>query len=168
MSEKRFEVVLNEFDEVEYIMDKEMMEDRDFAEFMSFVEILAKKNEELKAKASSWKITCSQEMNEKEDLIKQLIELKRENEQLKIVNAKWLDKSLQDKQIRYNNANHKELTQKYLQLKNENEQLRQKISSYEKLIMSSYEGEEENLDGEFVGRYVIWEDELERWREKYG
>lgn len=48
MSEKRFEVVLNEFDEVEYIMDKEMMEDRDFAEFMDFVEILAKVNEQLR------------------------------------------------------------------------------------------------------------------------
>ena len=41
MSEKRFEVVLNEFDEVEYIIDKEMMEDRDFAEFLDFVEGLA-------------------------------------------------------------------------------------------------------------------------------
>ena len=53
-------------------------------------------------------------------------------------------------------------------LNDENEQLRQKIGSYEKLITNSYEGEEENLDGEFVGKYVIWEDELERWREKYG
>ena len=36
MTEKRFEVVMNEFDEVEYIMDKVMMEDRDFAEFIDF------------------------------------------------------------------------------------------------------------------------------------
>ena len=47
MSEKRFEVILNEFDEVEYIMDKEMMEDRDFAEFMDFVELMAKNQSEL-------------------------------------------------------------------------------------------------------------------------
>ena len=48
MSEKRFEVVLNEFDEVEYIMDKKLCEDKDFAEFMDFVEELAKENEQLK------------------------------------------------------------------------------------------------------------------------
>lgn len=50
MSEKRFEVVLNEYDEVEYIMDKEGMEDRDFADFMNFVEELAKENKQLKRK----------------------------------------------------------------------------------------------------------------------
>ena len=48
MSDKRFEVVLNEFDEVEYIMDKKLCEDKDFAEFMDFVEELAKENEQLR------------------------------------------------------------------------------------------------------------------------
>lgn len=48
MTAKRFEVVMNEFDEVEYIMDKTMMEDRDFAEFMDFVEDVCKENEQLK------------------------------------------------------------------------------------------------------------------------
>ena len=48
MIEKRFEVVMNEFDEVEYIMDKVMMEDRDFAEFIDFVETVCKENEQLK------------------------------------------------------------------------------------------------------------------------
>lgn len=48
MSEKRFEVVLNEFDEIEYIMDKKVCEDKDFAEFMDFVEELAKENEQLR------------------------------------------------------------------------------------------------------------------------
>ena len=46
---KRFEVVMNEFDEVEYIMDTVMMEDRDFAEFMDFVEDVCKENEQLKS-----------------------------------------------------------------------------------------------------------------------
>ena len=55
MSEKRFEVVLNEFDEVEYIMDKKLCEDKDFAEFMDFVEELAKENEQLKQKIQRWK-----------------------------------------------------------------------------------------------------------------
>ena len=47
MTAKRF-VVMNEFDEVEYIMDKAMMEDRDFAEFMDFVEDVCKENEHIK------------------------------------------------------------------------------------------------------------------------
>lgn len=53
MTEKRFEVVMNEFDEVEYIMDKEIMEDRDFADFIDFVEEVCKKNEELKQQLTS-------------------------------------------------------------------------------------------------------------------
>ena len=48
MTDKRFEVIINEFDEVEYIMDKEMMEDRDFAEFIDFVEDVCKENKQLK------------------------------------------------------------------------------------------------------------------------
>ena len=47
MTEKRFEVVINEFDEVEYIMDKVAMEDRDFAEFIDFVEDICNENEQL-------------------------------------------------------------------------------------------------------------------------
>ena len=54
MTEKRFEVIINEFDEVEYIMDKEMMEDRDFADFMDFVEDVCKENEQLKQQVNEW------------------------------------------------------------------------------------------------------------------
>ena len=39
---------MNEFDEVEYIMDKVAMEDRDFAEFIDFVEDICNENEQLK------------------------------------------------------------------------------------------------------------------------
>lgn len=53
MTEKRFEPVLNEFDEVEYIMDKEMMEDRDFADFIDFANEMAKENEQLKQRINS-------------------------------------------------------------------------------------------------------------------
>ena len=59
--------------------------------------------------------------------VDKLNELAEENEQLKIANAKWLDKSLQEKQIRYSNANHKELVKKYLQLQEENASLEQRI-----------------------------------------
>lgn len=46
-------------------------------------------------------------------------------------------------------------------LTDENEQLRKQIQNYKQLIANSYEGEEERLDG-FFGKYVIWEDELQK------
>ena len=51
------------------------------------------------------------------------------------------------------------------ELVEENEQLRKQIQNYEQLISNSYVGEEETLDG-FVGKYVIWEDELQKYKEK--
>ena len=45
----------------------------------------------------------------------------------------------------------------------ENEWLRKQIQNYEKLLSNSYVGEEETLDG-FVGKYVIWEDELQKYK----
>ena len=50
-------------------------------------------------------------------------------------------------------------------LKEENEQLRKQIQNYEQLIANSYVGEEETLDG-FVGKYVIWENELQKYKNK--
>ena len=72
MSDKRFEVVLNEFDEVEYIMDKKLCEDKDFAEFMDFVEELAKENEQLKKEC---KIAV-------DEMVTDYKKLEKENEQL--------------------------------------------------------------------------------------
>lgn len=69
-----------------------------------------------------------------DEIIDLLNELSEENEQLKIANAKWFDKSLQDKQIRYSNANHKELTKKYLQLKEENEELRKELDNFKPVM----------------------------------
>ena len=43
---------------------------------------LLKENIELKGKASSWKITASEEISEKAELIKQIAELKEENKKL--------------------------------------------------------------------------------------
>ena len=47
-------------------------------------------------------------------------------------------------------------------LKKENEELRKQIQNYEQLISDSYVGEEETLDG-FIGKYVILEDELQKY-----
>lgn len=51
------------------------------------------------------------------------------------------------------------------ELEKENEYLQKQIQNYEQLISNSYEGEEERLDGWF-GKYVIWEDELQKYKEK--
>ena len=51
------------------------------------------------------------------------------------------------------------------ELYDENEQLRKQIQLISQLISNSYVGEEETLDG-FVGKYVIWEDELQKYKEK--
>ena len=57
------------------------------------------------------------------------------------------------------------------ELYDENEQLRKQIQNYEQLISqsisNSYVGEEETLDG-FVGKYVIWENELQKYKNKNG
>lgn len=60
---------------------------------------------------------------------------------------------------------HIELLKQQGELEKKNEQLRKQIQNYEKLISNSYVGEEERLDG-FVGKYVIWEDELQKYRKK--
>ena len=52
-----------------------------------------------------------------------------------------------------------------INLQEENEQLKKQIQIYEQLLSNSYVGEEETLDG-FVGKYVIWEDELQKYKEK--
>lgn len=52
---------------------------------------LSEENEQLKAKASSWKITCSQEINEKNVLFMKNRQLKEENEQLKQSNDRFAD-----------------------------------------------------------------------------
>ena len=51
------------------------------------------------------------------------------------------------------------------QLKQENEKLQKQIQNYEQLIDNAYVGEEETLDG-FVGKYVIWENELQKYKNK--
>lgn len=50
-------------------------------------------------------------------------------------------------------------------LKEENELLRKQIQNYKQLIANSYVGEEETLDG-FTGKYVIWENELQKYKNK--
>lgn len=46
------------------------------------IDELKHENKELKGKASNWKITASEEIFEKEGLMKQIVELKEENKQL--------------------------------------------------------------------------------------
>lgn len=62
---------------------------------------------------------------------------------------------------------HIELLKQQGKLEKENKKLRKQIQNYEQLLSNSYVGEEETLDG-FVGKYVIWEDELQKYKNKNG
>ena len=53
---KRFEAVLNEFDEIEYITDIVDCEDRDFKEFLDYANELAEENEEIKEENKELKL----------------------------------------------------------------------------------------------------------------
>ena len=55
MTEKRFEVVMNEFDEVEYITDIVGYEYMDFADFIDFANEMAKENRQLKEELNKLK-----------------------------------------------------------------------------------------------------------------
>ena len=58
-----------------------------------------------------------------------------------------------------------ELLKKQGKLEKENGRLRKQIQNYEQLISNSYVGEEETLDG-WIGKYEIWETELQKYKEK--
>ena len=58
-----------------------------------------------------------------------------------------------------------ELSKQQGKLEKENEHLRKQIQNYEQLISNSYVGEEETLDG-WIGKYEIWETELQKYKEK--
>lgn len=98
------------------------------------------------------------DLNESEvvDLLNKLYE---ENEQLKKsekINREYAEQIVEENQ---------KLRIAKNDLRIENEQLRKQIQNYEQLISNSYVGEEETLDG-FVGKYVIWEDELQKYKNK--
>ena len=103
-------------------------------------------------RAERFEKKCPKELHNKKMYIKRLEykvqKFKEENEQLKIANARWLDKSLQDRQIRYSNTNHKELTKKYLQLQEENEQLKQGFNE----LLAVHTKVMQTLDDEFVSK----------------
>ena len=43
--------------------------------------------------------------------------------------------------------------------------MRKQIQNYEQLISNLYVGEEETLDG-WIGKYEIWETDLQKYKEK--
>lgn len=80
MAEKRFDYVLNEFDEIEYITDIVDCEDRDFSDFLDFVNDLSKYTEKLERRNKQlhkdykalkiqydWLNDCSKELSIRND-----------------------------------------------------------------------------------------------------
>ena len=75
------------------------------------------------------------------------------------------DVQIKDKEIEEQQATISQLKQEISEWKKENEKLQKQIQNYERLIDNAYVGEEETLDG-FVGKYVIWENELQKYKNK--
>lgn len=78
-----------------------------------------------------------------------------------ILNIVDMLNELNDERMMYKTT----IDKRIAELEEENEQLRKQIQNYEQLIVNSYVGEEETLDG-FLGKYVIFEDELQKYRNK--
>ena len=163
MSEQRFKLQhINDLTDQEYMRLKKITDNGELITLGEVVDLLNEQQElieELQVsdemgwkRAERFEKKCPKELHNKKMYIKRLEykvqKFKEENEQLKIANARWLDKSLQDRQIRYSNTNHKELTKKYLQLQEENEQLKQGFNE----LLAVHTKVMQTLDDEFVSK----------------
>lgn len=103
---------------------------------------------------------CCDLLNEQQELIEEL----QTSDEMGWKRAEKFEKKC-PKELHNKKMYIKRLEYKVQKFKEENEQLRKQMQNYEKLIANSYVGEEERLDG-FVGKYVIWEDELQKYKDK--
>ena len=90
------------------------------------------------------------------------VELKEKDE---IIMSLRLNEHLLKDKLEISRRNMGKQLERIKELEKKNEQLRKQIQNYEQLISNSYVGEEETLDG-FVGKYVIWENELQKYKNK--
>ena len=110
------------------------------------------------------------EIDEQQATFIRLKEL-NDNKGKKIISLIRTNKTLKEENEMLNRQ--KDILDKFLyvrececeRLKEKNEQLRKQIQNYKQLIANSYVGEEETLDG-FTGKYVIWENELQKYKNK--
>ena len=86
------------------------------------------------------------------------VELKEKDE---IIMSLRLNEHLLKDKLEISRRNMGKQLERIKELEKKNEQLRKQIQNYDQLISNSYVGEEETLDG-FVGKYVIWENELQK------
>lgn len=85
---------------------------------------LQNENEQLKAKASSWKITASQEGVEKAELVKQICDLRKENEQLRQAKEKLDEKIIRLSHHMNRFAGTNDYAEKLDELEKDNEELK--------------------------------------------
>ena len=90
------------------------------------------------------------------------VELKEKDE---IIMSLRLNEHLLKDKLEISRRNMGKQLERIKELEKKNEQLRKQIQNYKQLIANSYVGEEETLDG-FVGKYVIWENELQKYKNK--
>ena len=134
------------------------------------ISALKEENEQLK---EEYKIAVDEMVTDYKKLEKENEQLKQEIKQHWKCRDKWKQEAkelkkeadyFERKKCEYWNMYNEAHSDRII-LKKENEQLRKQIQNYEQLISNSYVGEEETLDG-FVGKYVIWENELQKYKNK--
>lgn len=90
------------------------------------------------------------------------VELKEKDE---IIMSLRLNEHLLKDKLEISRRNMGKQLERIKELEKKNEQLRKQIQNYKQLIANSYVGEEETLDG-FTGKYMIWENELQKYKNK--
>ena len=83
MTEKRFDYVMNEYDEIEYITDIVDCENRDFVDFLDFANTMANENEQLKQTIETQIFNYENAKGVIHSSEHQIQQLQDENEQLK-------------------------------------------------------------------------------------
>ena len=92
MSEKRFIKTEKNCYYTSLVFDNQTQEELGTSKVLELLNHLHEENISLKAKSSSWKITASKEGVEKAELMKQIVSLKEENEQLRKEHQEMLEK----------------------------------------------------------------------------
>ena len=136
MTTKRFDVVRNEFDELEYITDIVDCEYRDFEDFIEFANEMAKENEQLKHQNELLSDDLEQLRNKKERY-KRLSEIRQQQINNRILTIKEFINNCSDNKVRsvlkdlfYSEVKEYDLSSENRKLLNENEKLKQLLLQF--------------------------------------
>ena len=176
MTEKQYKIINDNLGEYSVlrpdgsIVSTEIQNKAEAELFCDELNELLKESEELQNKVSSWKITASEEISEKGELVKQMCEVKEENEQLK--------QSLNDLKHEIHHLKHEQkclikdmcllTAPEFKQLVKENEQLKELLELISRATsFTKEESVKEILRQEIEAIDTVTEDSATAWHD-YG